>query len=485
MSRSAIEGLKPAAVWEQFYQLSRIPRESGNEEGVRNYILGFVKELGLESWTDKVGNVVIKKPATPGYEAFPVAILQGHMDMVCEKNRGTDHDFSRDPIKLINQGEWMAADGTTLGADNGIALAMALALVSDDSLSHGPLELLFTVDEETGLNGAMGFDPSRLEGRILINLDSEEEDTLYIGCAGGVNTEGTLPVQWEPSPRDWKPYTLSITGLTGGHSGGDIHKNLGNALLMGAALITELRLLGARLTGFSGGGKHNAIPRECFAELLVAPDQAKEAEKLVAAGAAGFIAEWSDIEPGLKIEFSVADTVPQEVLTDDSFQKVGDLLFSMPHGVIGMSRKIENLVETSTNMAQADLNGERLHILTSQRSSSNFLRDNAGAKVLACIRAAGGEAWHNSLYPGWNPNPSSPLLGIARTAFQSVMGHAPHIKAIHAGLECGVIGAKIPGIDMISFGPDLEMVHTPQERMRISSVEKIWNLLLEVLVNLK
>jgi dipeptidase D len=331
----------------------------------------------------------------------------------------------------------------------------------------------------------MGFDPSRLEGRILINLDSEEEDTLYIGCAGGVNTEGILPVQWEASPRDWKAYTLSITGLTGGHSGGDIHKNLGNALLMGAALITELRLLGARLAGFSGGGKHNAIPRECFAELLVAPGQTAEAEKLMAAGAAGFIAEWSDIEPGLKIEFTPAESVPQEVLTADSFQKAGDLLFSMPHGVIGMSRKIENLVETSTNMAQADLNGERLHILTSQRSSSNFLRDNAGAKVLACIRAAGGEAWHNRLYPGWNPNPSSPLLGIAKKAFRSVMNHDPHIKAIHAGLECGVIGAKIPGIDMISFGPDLEMVHTPQERMRISSVEKIWNLLLEVLVNLK
>lgn len=484
MSKAAIEGLKPAAVWEQFYEISQIPRESGNEEGVRNYVLKFAKENEIESRVDSAGNVVLKKGAAPGYDHLPVAILQGHLDMVCEKNRGTDHDFAKDPINIKRDADWVFADGTTLGADNGIALAMAMAVMADNSIVHGPLEVLFTVDEETGLNGAMGFDSELLDGKILINLDSEEEDALYIGCAGGVNTKGKLPVKWETVPSGWTSYSFGVLGLTGGHSGGDIHKNLGNALQMAAAVVTGLRQLGAKLATFNGGGKHNAIPRETFADLLIPPGMESKAEALVKVAAEGFKAEWSDIEPGLTFEFAKGESF-KEVLKDESFQTIMDLLFAMPHGVIGMSRKMESLVETSTNMAAAELKKDGFYLLTSQRSSSNFLRDNAAEKVMACIRAAGGEPTQTSLYPGWNPDPSSPLLAVSKKAYKNAMGKEAHIKAIHAGLECGVIGAKIPGIDMISFGPDLEMVHTPQERMRISSVAKIWTLFREILANLK
>ena len=485
MSRAAIEGLVPEAVWERFYQISRIPRESGKEEGIRDWILGFARERDIESYVDGAGNVILKTGAAPGYEGLPRVILQGHLDMVCEKNRGTEHDFSKDPIVLQRRGDWLSADGTTLGADNGIALALILALFADDSLPHGPLEALLTVDEETGLKGALECDPLALDGRILINLDSEEEDILYIGCAGGANTEGELPVKWKAAPSGWSSRGLSITGLAGGHSGNDIHKNRGNALLMGAAILTALRLHGAKLASLSGGGKHNVIPRECFADFLLPPGKEAEAEGLVKKLSEGFLAEWQDIEPDLSIQFTEVQEAPQEVLTDDSFQRVGDLLFAMPHGVAGMSRKLKDLVETSTNLAQARLEKDRLYLLTSQRSSSDFLRDNLCEKVMACVRAAGGAAWVNSLYPGWDPNPASPLLAVSRRAFRDVMGKEPLVKAIHAGLECGVIGKKIPGLDMISFGPDIEMAHTPEERLKISSVGRIWNLLLAVLSALK
>ncbi len=481
MYRDAIKGLEPVEVWELFYRISQIPRESGNEEGVRNYILEFANDNGVEAETDGVGNVILRKPATPGYEKRPVVILQGHLDMVCEKNRGTDHDFKKDPIRLVRNGDWISADGTTLGADNGIAIAMAMAAMVGD-FPHGPLEALFTVDEETGLVGAMELDTSKLSGKIMLNIDSEEEEILFIGCAGGVNTEGALPVSREGTPPGLKAFQLSVTGLQGGHSGSEIHVGLGNALLISMRILRKLmEAIDIRLAGVEGGGKHNAIPRECFAEFVIAPDDLPAARKIVEENAAGFINDFSDLEPALKIELNDSDSLPESVLDSTSGRKVVDLVYSMPHGVIAMSREMEGLVETSTNLAAIKLMEDHLYVLTSQRATSNFMRDDIRDRTMACFTSAGGTSSWNNIYPGWKPDLSSSILKISKAAYERTFMRKPEIKAIHAGLECGVIGDKIPGIDMISFGSDIRMAHTPEEKMSASSLERIWNFFKEVL----
>ncbi|MBI9102389.1 MAG: aminoacyl-histidine dipeptidase [Spirochaetales bacterium] len=482
MSKEAIKGLEPTAVWEQFYQINQIPRESGNEAALREYILSWAKKLGISARTDKIGNVILRKPATPGFENLPTVILQGHLDMVCEKNRGTVHDFAVDPIKLVRDGDWIHAGGTTLGADNGIAVAMAMVIFEDHAIEHGPLEALFTIDEETGLVGAMNLEASLLEGKILINLDTEEEDTLCIGCAGGVNTEGELPVKREAVPAGYEAYQLVVNGLQGGHSGTEIHRGLGSALLMAMRI---LKYIGAatdtRLAALEGGGKHNAIPRECFVDLLIPAVDLEKVKAIVEENRLGFTTDYADIEPDLSITLNKMDTAPDSVIDRDSFIRLVDMVYAMPHGVIEMSRVMDDLVESSTNLAAVDLREDHLYVLTSQRASSNFLRDDIRDRIMSCFTAAGGTASQNNIYPGWKPNLNSPILETAREAYVRVMGKDPRIEAIHAGLECGVIGDKIPGIDMISLGPDIRMAHTPEEKMSISSLERIWKLVLEML----
>ncbi|MDR1893499.1 MAG: beta-Ala-His dipeptidase [Spirochaetales bacterium] len=497
---AAIEGLEPRGVWRWFEKISEVPRGSGKEEKIRDFLLGFARERGLEAQTDPAGNLVIRVPASPGREGEPPLILQGHMDMVWEKNKtgpGAAFNFETDPISLVRRDGWITAGGTTLGADNGIALAIALAAAEDPSLSHSPLELFFTVDEETGLVGAVNMDPRLLTGKRLLNLDSEDENTLYIGCAGGVNTEGFLDLSLEPlPPGEWRRGILSVTGCRGGHSGAEIHRGLANALLIGMRILLMLeQKTGTRLKALTGGGLHNVIPRECFAALCFPAGEEEKVRSLIQGEGESFCRAFGDIEPDMAVSLEVlkepgwtavfeepggdksAGESGEIVLTPESFKRAVSLVYALPHGVIRMSRKMPDLVETSTNLAAVKIAGGALHVLTSQRSSGNFLRDDAADRITAAFYAAGGSARQDNRYPGWDPNPDSPLLKTCAAAFRRINAREPEIKAIHAGLECGVIGDKIPGIDMVSLGPDIEDVHSPQERVSIPSVGRVWELL--------
>ncbi|SIP90592.1 dipeptidase D [Alkalispirochaeta americana] len=487
---SAIDGLKPKEVWNFFAEISAIPRESRKEEKIRNYVLEKARLWGLPSRSDTIGNVVVEKPASPGFEHLPVTVLQGHLDMVCEQNRGTGHNFDTDGIELVRQGEWLRANNTTLGADNGIAVAMMLALLESDE-PLGPLECLFTVDEETGLTGALEMDPSLIKGRILINLDSEEEGYFYIGCAGGCNTYMELPLVRESFPQNSSPEKpargarLEITGLQGGHSGMDIHEGRGNSLVLGARLLAELRqefpaLMVSRL---SGGGKHNAIPRELVADLAWAGVKGPDFDQLqrrVADWEKTFRQELGSLEPGLKVSLKESE-LPELVLTPACCDRVINLLLAIPQGVLGMSHDVPGLVETSNNLAAVDMPGDRLLVLTSQRSSRNTLIDWAGRHVAAPARLAGAEVRVGEWYPAWTPNAESPLLERAVQVYRDLRGQDPQVKAVHAGLECGVIRDRVGEMDMISLGPDLVGVHTPEEKLHIASTERTWEFLLKFL----
>ncbi|ADK79194.1 aminoacyl-histidine dipeptidase [Sediminispirochaeta smaragdinae] len=487
MNNNPLEGRKPASVWHYFQTISKIPRCSCNEAAVRDYVRQFAEEHHMAWKIDAAGNIAVKKGASVGKEAHPGVVLQGHLDMVCEKNRTTKHDFTVDPIKLVVDGDWLKADGTTLGADNGIAVAMALAVLASDEISHGPIEVLFTVDEETGLTGAMGLDPSIIEGKILLNLDSEEPGVFYIGCAGGVNTEGMLPITSEAVPQGRVCYTLTIEGLQGGHSGGEIHLGRGNAIDLVGRLLWELRKLGDfNLVSINGGGKHNAIPRECHARFTLSKEKVAEAEKLAKTIGREIKAELGDNAPGFNLIFE-KDTEADEQFDPSSTDRICYMLRIMPHGVAAMSRSIEGLVETSTNFAaietQKDCCSTTVKVLTSQRSSIMSALDDIAAKVNAAICVVGGQVRHYSRYPAWTPNPNSKLLAECKRIYRDFTGEEAVHAAIHAGLECGVIGDKLEGMEMISFGPEMLGVHTPEERLNIPSVEKLWGFLIKLLEN--
>ena len=499
-----IKGLQPEAFWRHFYNLTRIPRESGNEAGVRKYASDFAEAQGLEYRIDKIGNIIIKKPAAPGKENSPSVVLQGHMDMVCEKNRDKEHDFAKDPIALVIEDGWLKADGTTLGADNGVAVAAGLAVLEADE-AFGPIEVLLTVDEETGLTGAMELDPSLVDSRILINLDSEEDGVVYVGCAGGKNTEGYLPVEFEPVPNGCSAYSLELKGLRGGHSGGEIHVGLGNSIKLGTRFLwNAAERFGARTGYLEGGGKHNAIPREFFASVFVKDSEKQAFEDYAAEYAAVIKAEFKITEPNLDFVLTAAgedssDTLFEQdheglVYTADSQQRILDLLYALPHGVMKMSKVLDNLVETSTNLARVELlnkgrgvegsntSGEtEFFILTCQRSSVDTECGDIADMVRASINAAGGRYEFKHEYPGWDPDPDSKVRKTAEEAYLEEFGKKAEIKAIHAGLECGVIGKKFDGLDMVSFGPELSDVHTPGEKMHIESVGRMWNFLVALL----
>ncbi len=484
MAEDALAGLKPEGLWRHFADIARLPRCSKNEERIREHLVMFARERGLECHVDGAGNVVIRKPAHPLHRGRPGVVVQGHLDMVCEKNQGTPHDFAKDPIALALDGEWLHARGTTLGADNGIAVAAALALLSDDSIEHPPLEALFTVDEESGLIGATRLDPGMIRGRTLLNLDSEEEGIFYVGCAGGQNTEGWLPVQREHA-QGGVAVTIAIKGLRGGHSGSEIHEGRGNAVALGVRFLWRAAAkAGLRLYDLSGGGLHNAIPREFFAKTIVPRDRVSLLTQMAGELERDFKLELDDLEPALSLSVAPNGEKPEKVISEGSMRRLLDALYAIPHGVTAMSRRMPGLVETSTNFAAVHLEGEELHLLTSQRSTHPSSRDDLADRIQAIVRSAGGRTLSSGIYPSWPPDPDSSLVRICREVYRRRTDKEPQVTAIHAGLECGVIGEKLPGIEMISFGPDIRGAHTPEERVNVASTERFFAFLLEVLRSL-
>ncbi len=482
MSSAAIEGLKPELVWKYFAEISRIPRGSKNEAAASKYVLDTAKKLGLQAKADQFGNVVVRKQASAGRERVRSVALQGHLDMVCEKNKDIVHDFRKDPIELVRNGNVLTANGTTLGADNGIGVAASLALMEDRSIEHGPLELLFTVDEETGLTGASNLGSDFLESRTLMNLDSEEEGALYVGCSGGKDTTGTWKVRFEEAAGSMAPVQARVSGLKGGHSGLDIDKGRGNAIKIMNRALLALDVIGARLAFLDGGNKHNAIPRECEAVLLIPSKRFEEAAKIVSDLSATVKAELASVEPDLVVILNKLNSRKKwKVMRKGEQQKIMKTISALPHGAIKMSADIPGLVETSTNVAVVKTIKDTIRIATSQRSSVASEIGEISQSVLFVFELGGATVGHTDAYPGWKPNMESPILGIAKSAYRALYGKDPEVKAIHAGLECGIIGERIPGMDMVSFGPTLEGVHSPDEKIYIDTVDRFWSFLLEIL----
>jgi dipeptidase D len=482
----AIKGLKPETIWKYFAAIAKIPHGSRNEAAISKFVVDTAKKLGLEATADSIGSVVARKPASPGREGTRPICLQGHLDMVCEKNADKVHDFEKDPIELIREGNFIRANKTTLGADNGIGIAAMLAVMEEKNLVHGPLEFLFTVDEETGLNGANALSGDMIRSRTLLNLDSEEEGDLFVGCAGGVNTIGEWPLETEASSAASVAFLLRVSGLKGGHSGLEIDKGRGNSIRILTRILLKLAEKGARLSTMASGNKHNAIPREGDALVFLPKKNVDAAVAMVAELGATIRAEFASVDPELSIAF-----VPQprtkkgKVLRKTLQTKLLRTLLAMPHGVIRMSADIPGLVETSTNLAIIELDKKKISVTTSQRSSVASEIAEIRDTVVTIFLMGGAKAEPVGEYPGWKPNLDSEILKVALSSYEKLYGKKPAIKAIHAGLECGIIGEKCNGMDMISFGPTLEMVHSPDERMHIDTIPKFWNFLLEILKNAK
>jgi len=477
--RDVVKGLEPKSLWEHFYQITQIPRCSKHEEKIREYIVEVAKRNKFEYKMDSVKSVVVKKPASPGCEEKPIAVLQGHLDMVCEKNKDTPHNFAKDPIKMMRDNGWIRADGTTLGADNGIGVAAALAVMESDDVQHGPLEFLFTVDEETGLTGATELGNDMLEGRILINMDSEEDGAFYIGCAGGRDTALILRMETESVPSGYKALRVRVGGLQGGHSGMNIHQGNGNAIkLLTRFLWKQAPKFDLRISSIDGGSMHNAIPRECDAIFYVSPNKITDLKKEAETFDSYFKNEYHAVDPGVSVSITEGGfEKPEKVLRKDLQNRLLNLIYSMPHGVMAMSHAVQGLVETSTNMAVVHTKDEKISFVTSQRSSVQSALDDIADMVCAIGMQAGAEVDQGSGYPAWSPNPESPILRKAIIVYKSLFDKEPEVKAIHAGLECGIIGDKFPGMDMISFGPTILGAHSPDERVDIATVEKFWKLL--------
>ena len=476
-----IKDLKPALVFSIFDQINQVPRPSKKEEKIRQYLLDFAAEHNIAVRTDAVGNVAMTVPATPGCENAPMVVMQSHMDMVCESN-DKNFDFNTQPIRTIIDGEWLRADGTTLGADNGIGMAASLAALIDKDLVHGPLEALFPVDEETGLTGANNLGEGMIEGSILLNLDSEDDAEIFVGCAGGVDTTCTFNYKRSFAPTDFHFFRLEISGGLGGHSGGDIHLGRANANKLLARFLYTLSLEHeVSLAEIDGGNLRNAIPRAAHAVFGV--DTARKESVRVAFNkfVADIEVEYKGIEPTLHFELSTEER-PEYAIDLDTTMRLLEALYSAPHGVVSMSRDLEGLVETSTNLASVKmLPDSKVLVTTSQRSSMESRKWDIARQVEALFRLAGAEVTHGDGYPGWAPDMNSRIMRIASDAYEELYGVKPAIKAIHAGLECGLFRAKYPHLDMVSFGPTLRDVHSPSERMHIPAVERFWGQLTRTL----
>jgi dipeptidase D len=473
---SVLEGVEPKDLWKHFDALTNIPRASTKEAAAREYVLGHARRLGLETIHDKVGNTVIRKPARPGREGAPMALLQGHLDMVCEKNEGTAHNFDRDPIRVQRNGDWLNADGTTLGADNGVGISAALAVMESKDIAHGPLEFVFTIDEETGLTGAAEFPTGILRSKYFLNLDNEETGTICIGCAGGVKTTGRKRVVLVPATSN-ATVRIKVAGLKGGHSGVDIHQGRGNALrVLGSILQRLLERGNAELSEINGGSAQNAIPREAFANVTIDAPEDQQLRAVAAAVASEYKADLGSFDPGLEVTVEKA-AVPATVLDRSDAQRVADLLVGLPHGVLAVSPDVPGLTQNSTNLATVSTKNDLIEIVTSQRSAIDSSKWAAARMVATVFRLAGFEVEHVGNYPGWKPDPKTDLVSKMQTVHERVFGSPAKLIAMHAGLECGVIGEKYPGMQMASFGPTIVDPHSPHERVQISTVASFWTYL--------
>lgn len=488
---SFVADLEPRAVWGHFDAILGIPRRSKGEDAMRRYVLERAQARGYETRQDAAGNLVVAVPATPGHEGAATTILQGHLDMVQEKNSDTDFDFATDPIRPRRDGDYLAAHGTTLGADNGIGVAAMLALIDgDDDLAHGPLELLFTVDEETGLTGAAQLDPSLLTGRRLLNLDTEEEGSVYVGCAGGADSLLRLPLARSAPPAGARALAVRVSGLLGGHSGVDIHLQRGNALSLLArvlwaahAAVSSPAGTPLRLAAFAGGSAHNAIPREAAATVVVAEEAEEAVRGALAEEGAAVAAELAAADPGFALAVDAAE-MPAEAWDAPTTERALALAVALPHGVLAMSREIADLVETSNNVAVAEERPGELTVLCSTRSSTASALAAVRRRLAALGRLAGAAVEQRPGYPGWKPDLDSAVLATVRAVHRRVLGSDPAVKAIHAGLETGLLGEKVPGLDMVSIGPQIEFPHSPDERVHVASVGRFWELLRSTLAEL-
>ena len=476
---SVLVELEPKELWKHFDVLAATPRASTKEAAAREYVLAQAKKLGLEATSDKVGNIVVRKPAHAGHESAPMALLQGHLDMVCEKNEGTPHNFDTDPIKVTRDGDWLKADGTTLGADNGVGVSAALAVMESNDIAHGPLEFVFTIDEETGLTGAAEFPGGILKSKYFLNLDNEETGTICIGCSGGIKTTGRRKVAFRPATAN-TAWRIKVAGLKGGHSGVDIHQGRGNALRVLGTVLQELVEKSAEITDINGGSAQNAIPREASAVVVMDAAKEKELKSLIAKIEAEYKADLGGFDPGLQITAEKVQR-PEKVLDAGDASRVADLLVSLPHGVLAMSPDVPGLTQNSTNLAVVTTKGDVVEITTSQRSAIESSKWAAARMVATGFRLAGFDAEHTGSYPGWKPEPKSDIMVKLQAAHEEVFGQPAKLIAMHAGLECGVIGEKYPGMQMASFGPTIVDPHSPNERVQISTVGSFWKYLKTVL----
>ncbi|MCP5105700.1 MAG: aminoacyl-histidine dipeptidase [bacterium] len=483
-----IEHQKTKEILKCFEELSKIPRCSKNEQQIAEWLMNWAKKHNFEAKMDEVQNIVIKVPGSPGFENSPIVVLQGHMDMVCEKTPDSSHDFSKDPIKFVYEGEWLTADKTTLGADNGIAIAMAMVMADDKETPHPPLELLFTVDEETGLTGANSLKPGFIDGKLLINIDSEDEGVFTVGCAGGINTYLSLFLDYEAVPAGFKQYKITAGGMKGGHSGIDIAMGKANALRMLARTLFQLREGGidVRLSDIKGGSAHNAIPRDAHAVVFIPADEGAKAKDIVNEWSKVFNSEYKVTDPDLSVailEYNEGDY--DDVITVAEAKRIIQFMLVIPHGVDAMSPDIEGLVETSNNFANLKIEDGSLHVLTSQRSSVVSRLNALTERIESTALLAGGEAHSSDGYPPWQPNMDSPLLARSVKLYEKMYNKKPVVEVIHAGLECGIISDKNAGMDMISIGPDLRFPHSPDEKIHIGAIGKVWDFIAELMKDLK
>jgi dipeptidase D len=482
-TQNSIAELQPKEVWKHFYALTQIPRPSKKEQKAAEYILQFGKKLGLKSVMDETGNVVISKPATKGMEKCKGIILQAHIDMVPQKNSDKKHDFAKDPIDTYVDGEWVKANGTTLGADNGIGVAAAMAVLESKTIEHGDLEVLITIDEETGMTGAKNLSPKALKGDILINLDSEDEGELYVGCAGGLDGTFTLKYKKEKTPADLLPMQLNITKFKGGHSGMDINLGRANANKVMFRLLKKLtKDVDARLASIEGGNMRNAIPREAVAVILIEKDKEKELKKIVTDFKKTITAEYSAVEPEFDITVKSA-AKPDEIMDKKTQITLIDAVYACPHGVVRFSDSMAGLVETSNNLAIVKSENGTIQIKCLMRSSVATAKADLAEKMESTFRMAGAKIEFTGEYSGWKPNVNSPILAAMQDTYKKLYKKVPEIKAIHAGLECGIFGGIYPKWDMISFGPTIRHPHSPDEKVNIASVDKFWKFLVATLKN--
>ncbi|HNV95669.1 MAG TPA: aminoacyl-histidine dipeptidase [Bacteroidales bacterium] len=480
-----LEKLNPSLVWKYFEEILAIPRPSKKEEKIIAYLEAFAKKNKLEYKIDKAGNVLISKSATKGFDKLKTVVLQSHVDMVCEKNSNSKHNFDTDPIIPVIDGDWLKAKETTLGADNGIGVATQLALLASKEIEHGPIECLFTVDEETGLTGAFALKPGFFNGKILINLDSEDEGEIFIGCAGGKDTVAILKYEPKKAPGKQIPLKLTVSGLRGGHSGDDINKGYANAVkLLTRILFTLDQKYGIKLSAIDGGNLRNAIAREAYAVFYVTHEKVSKIEKEVELFFKAFKEEYKHTEENINVQ--IEKTSKAETIIDRKTQpKLLQSLYACPHGVIAMSMDMPGLVETSTNLASVKMKGKnKIEITTSQRSSVESAKADIVNMVECALALSGAEVKHSNGYPGWKPNPKSPILEVSTNVYKKLFKKEAKVKAIHAGLECGLFLEKYPELDMISIGPTMRGVHSPDEKLEIPSVEKFWKFLTEILINI-